>query len=58
MTLGCPLIGERISGVTDPIQFAGPDRDARYENVIEINVSKLEPQIACPHTVDNVKPVS
>ena len=25
--------------------------------MIEINVSKLQPQIACPHTVDNVKPI-
>ena len=24
---------------------------------IEIDVSQLEPQIACPHTVDNVKPI-
>jgi len=26
--------------------------------VIDINVSKLVPQIACPHTVDNVKPIA
>ena len=35
-----------------------PDKDAVYERIIEIDVSKLEPQIACPHTVDNVKPVA
>lgn len=35
----------------------GPDPDADYDRQIEINVSKLEPQIACPHAVDNVKPV-
>ena len=34
-----------------------PDSDAVYEQVIDIDVSKLEPQIACPHTVDNVKPI-
>jgi 3-isopropylmalate/(R)-2-methylmalate dehydratase large subunit len=28
-----------------------------YEQVININVTALEPQIACPHTVDNVKPI-
>jgi 3-isopropylmalate/(R)-2-methylmalate dehydratase large subunit len=28
-----------------------------YERVLEIDVSSLVPQIACPHTVDNVKPV-
>ncbi|HQP35792.1 MAG TPA: 3-isopropylmalate dehydratase large subunit [Polyangiaceae bacterium] len=45
------------AGVTDPIDRVLPDADAVYESVLEIDVSKLEPQIACPHTVDNVKPV-
>jgi len=34
------------------------DADARYERVIEIDGDSLEPQIACPHTPDNVHPVS
>ncbi|MCS7095499.1 MAG: homoaconitase large subunit [Candidatus Bathyarchaeota archaeon] len=34
------------------------DPDAHYEKVLEIDVSSLEPQVACPHSVDNVKPVS
>jgi 3-isopropylmalate/(R)-2-methylmalate dehydratase large subunit len=34
------------------------DADVKYERVIDIDVSKLEPQIACPPTVGNVKPVS
>jgi homoaconitate hydratase family protein len=33
------------------------DRDAKYEAVLKYDLSALEPQIACPHTVDNVKPV-
>ncbi len=33
------------------------DEDAEYSRKININASKIEPQIACPHTVDNVKPV-
>jgi 3-isopropylmalate/(R)-2-methylmalate dehydratase large subunit len=45
------------AGVTDPLTFVQPDRDAAYENVIEINVGRLSPQVACPHTVDNVKPI-
>jgi len=34
------------------------DKDAEYERTVEFDVSKLEPQIACPSSVDNVKPVS
>ena len=45
------------AGVTDTLEPVLPDADATYESVIEINVSKLQPQIACPHTVDNVKPI-
>jgi 3-isopropylmalate/(R)-2-methylmalate dehydratase large subunit len=45
------------AGVKGKVQAFGPDEDAIYDQVVEIDVSKLEPQIACPHTVDNVKPV-
>ena len=34
------------------------DADAKYEKTIEIDVSDMEPQIACPSSVDNVKPIS
>ena len=34
------------------------DADAVFERVIEYDISDLEPQVACPHTVDNVKPIS
>jgi len=34
------------------------DSDADFENVIEIDVNKLEPSVAFPHTVDNVKGIS
>jgi 3-isopropylmalate/(R)-2-methylmalate dehydratase large subunit len=34
------------------------DKDAVYERTVEFDVSKLEPQVACPSSVDNVKPVS
>jgi 3-isopropylmalate/(R)-2-methylmalate dehydratase large subunit len=46
------------AGVTDPIVPVLPDADAEYEETIEIDVSRLEPQVAKPHTVDNVAPVS
>lgn len=35
-----------------------PDNDAKYERHIEIDASKLEPQIAFPHTVDNTRPIT
>lgn len=34
------------------------DPDAKYEAVLTYDLGALEPQIACPHSVDNVKPVS
>jgi homoaconitate hydratase family protein len=34
------------------------DPDASYEKVYDESVADLEPQVALPHTVDNVKPVS
>ena len=34
------------------------DDNASYERVIKIDAAALEPQVACPHSVDNVKPVS
>lgn len=43
------------AGVTDEIEIFSPDDDAVYEKVIEIDASTLVPQIACPHTVDNIK---
>jgi 3-isopropylmalate/(R)-2-methylmalate dehydratase large subunit len=33
------------------------DKDASYEKTYEWDVSKLEPQIACPHLPSNIKPV-
>jgi 3-isopropylmalate/(R)-2-methylmalate dehydratase large subunit len=35
-----------------------PDPDADYARVVEYDASTLEPMVACPHTVDNVKPLS
>ena len=43
--------------VKGKIDVFGPDPDAEYDRVVSIDVAKLEPQVACPHTVDNVKPV-
>ena len=34
-----------------------PDEDAEYDEVIELDMSSLEPLMACPHLPDNVKPL-
>ncbi len=44
----------RTRGPFTPV-FSDPD--ARYESLLAYDLDALEPQIACPHTVDNVKPV-
>ncbi|MCQ5377629.1 MAG: 3-isopropylmalate dehydratase large subunit [Candidatus Methanomethylicia archaeon] len=46
------------AGVKEKVEIIAPDSDALYDQTIEIDVSDLEPQIALPHTVDNVKPIS
>jgi len=45
------------AGVGDPLSLVTPDPDAGYERELAIDASQLAPQVACPHTVDNVKPV-
>ncbi len=40
------------------VKLVTNDRDAEYEEIFEFEVGNLEPQVACPHLVDNVKPVS
>ena len=41
-----------------PYKFYSSDADAVYSNTIEIDASKLEPQVAFPHLPSNVKGVS
>ena len=36
----------------------GPDADAEYDEVMELDLSALEPLIALPHQPDNVVPIS
>lgn len=35
-----------------------PDEDAKYAFILEVDGSSIEPMVACPHTVDNVKTLS
>jgi len=41
-----------------PYQIYKSDPDASYEKIIEIDVSKIEPQVAFPHLPENTKPIS
>ncbi|MBN1980141.1 MAG: 3-isopropylmalate dehydratase large subunit [Chitinivibrionales bacterium] len=45
------------AGVSTPLSMYKPDRDAVYEREITLDAATIPPQIACPHTVDNVKPI-
>lgn len=47
----------QVAGVVDPLLGVVPDADASYERTVAVDVSSLAPQVACPHTVDNVRPV-
>lgn len=40
-----------------PFVAASSDPDARFASVLAYDLGALEPLVACPHTVDNVKPV-
>ncbi len=44
----------------EKLEMIGPDANARYERVITIDAGEdlWEPQIACPHSVDHVQPLS
>jgi 3-isopropylmalate/(R)-2-methylmalate dehydratase large subunit len=43
--------------VEERLETFAPDIDAGYACVLHLDAGELEPQVACPHTVDNVKPV-
>src|SRR5512134_1291625 len=47
----------RVAGIQYLFTLVTPDADAVYEREIKVDATALAPQVACPHTVDNVKPV-
>ncbi|GAU09113.1 3-isopropylmalate dehydratase large subunit [Desulfoplanes formicivorans] len=51
------LVYARDHGRSGDVLLA-PDPDASYARVMHMDVTGMEPQIACPHLPDNVKPVS
>ncbi len=44
--------------ITKPYEELKSDSDAKYEKIFEFDVAELEPVVACPSSVDNVKSVS
>ena len=44
--------------VAEPLDLVASDRGAEVEKVVAIDVTDLPPLVACPHAVDNVKPVT
>jgi len=36
------------------IKTVEADKEAKYTQILEFDISKLKPQVACPHSVDNV----
>ena len=47
----------RAEGREEDFKELLPDADARYDKIIEIDLSRVEPLAACPHSPDIVKPV-
>jgi 3-isopropylmalate/(R)-2-methylmalate dehydratase large subunit len=51
-------LGDKIPLISRDVMHLLPDPDARYLGEYTFDASPVEPQIACPHTVDNVLPLS
>ncbi|MBN2062227.1 MAG: 3-isopropylmalate dehydratase large subunit [Deltaproteobacteria bacterium] len=50
---------EYVKGRTDkPYEVFDPEPDDEYSQIIEFDVSNIEPQVSMPHSPDNVSPVS
>ena len=47
----------RAEGREEDFKELLPDADARYDKIVEIDLSSVEPLAACPHSPDIVKPV-
>ena len=43
---------------TGPYNMVKADEDAVYKQTLDLDFTGMEPQVACPHNVDNVKNVS
>ena len=48
----------KSQGREDEYRELLPDEDAEYDEVVDLDLSSLQPLVACPHQPDNVKPLS
>ncbi len=48
----------RTKEVIKSIEWIRSDSNSSYERVLNFNVADLEPQVSCPPSVDNAKPIS
>jgi homoaconitate hydratase family protein len=42
----------------DQLAEVASDEGAAYRRTVSVDAGSLEPQVSCPHTVDNVRPIS
>ena len=47
-----------VAGFKRKPKFYYSDADAHYEKIYEWDITKLEPQVSCPHLPSNTKPVN
>lgn len=47
-----------VANYQGEIDMISPDKDAKYHQIIEIDVTDFQPKVAAPHHVDNVKNIS
>ena len=47
----------KLQGREEDFVELGPDEDAKYDEVLTVDLSKIVPMAACPHSPDNVKTI-
>jgi 3-isopropylmalate/(R)-2-methylmalate dehydratase large subunit len=52
------FLKERAPNLEEKAELLKSDPNAHYERTLNVKVTHLEPQVACPPSVDNVKPAS
>lgn len=48
---------EEVGASAGDYEVLLPDEGAHYQRVVSVECPELSPQVSCPHTVDNVRPI-